>query len=105
MHSSVAAIRGATASARFILPADRQRRRRLGLHRADRLRPMRLAPVARSWAGASPVARLHARHGLAVAARPTGPVAPLARPAWRWTSGRASLPHRMGSYHEAPWRG
>jgi len=102
MHSSVAAIRGARVSARFVRPSARHRQRQLGLRRADLTRP----PVRPASPTGSLVARLRARDGMVVVGPPAGRAAPLGRRAiFRWSTGPVALSRRPRPYRAAPWRG
>jgi len=106
MHSSVAAIKGARVSARFVRPSARHRQRQLGLQRSDLTRPVPAAHSRPPSPTASLVERLHGRHGMVVAAPPTHAVAPLRRTtAVRWATGPVALSRRPRPYRAAPWRG
>jgi hypothetical protein len=106
MHSSVAAIRGARVSARFVRPSARHRQRQLGLQRADLTRPAAAPRVRPASPTASLVERLRARRGMVVAGPPTGGLAPLGhRVIYRWSTGPVALSRRPRPYRAAPWRG
>lgn len=106
MHSSVAAIRGARVSARFVRSSARHRQRQLGLQRSDLTRLLQAGHAQPLAPTASLVDRLHARHGMVVAERPTRAVAPLRRNAVVcWATGPVALSRRPRPYRAAPWRG
>ncbi|MFI5262736.1 MAG: hypothetical protein ACHQZR_09315 [Candidatus Limnocylindrales bacterium] len=106
MHSSVAAIRGARVSARFVRPSARHRQRQLGLQRPDLTRAAASALVHPVAPTAALVDRLHGRHGMVVAAPRSGGPAPLDRRAsFHWATGPLTLLRRPRPYRAAPWRG
>jgi hypothetical protein len=103
MHNSVAAIRAARVTARFVLPAANQRQRTLGLHRVA------FTPV-RQGSGRLGRGSLEAALGIGSGLVPapvrrvvTSPLRPA--PRMTWSHGGGVQARRSPSRRATPWRG
>jgi hypothetical protein len=105
MQNSVAAIRAARVTARFVLPPAQQRERHLGLHRLA-FTPVRQAPAGERGTRRSLRGIFGASGGLVPAPIRRVATSPLRRaPQMTWSHGGGVEARRSPSRRATPWRG
>jgi hypothetical protein len=104
MQNSVAAIRAARVTARFVLPPAQQRERHLGLHRLA-FTPLRHAPTGRLGTSASLRGALTANTLVPAPARrvASSPLRLASR--MTWSHGGGVQVRRSPTRRATPWRG
>lgn len=106
MHNSVAAIRAARVTARFVLPATHHRQRQLGLHRFAFIPVQKTGSSSLLDGRSSLRAALAIRGGLVPAPDRRLATSPLrAAPRMTWSHGGGVQARRSPSRRATPWRG